>query len=68
MASISGTVQVMPTPHRVSAQPAPAAATSRPPAAAPSICPEFMTSLLIVLASCNSAPGTSWGSSACEAG
>jgi hypothetical protein len=67
-ASINGTVPVIPTPHTVIAQPGPAAATSSPPAAAPAIWPEFIASLLIELASCNSASGTSCGSNACEAG
>ena len=41
-ASISGTVPDIPSAHSVSAHPGPAAATSRPPAAAPVICPVFI--------------------------
>ena len=46
-----GTVATMPMPHSTSAQPGPAAATSRPAAAAPDIWPVFMASRLIALAS-----------------
>ena len=67
-ASISGTVPDMPAAHSVSAQPGPANATSRPATAAPVIWPMFIASRLIELASCSSVSGTSWGSSACEAG
>src|SRR5579859_4717040 len=63
-----GTVAAMPAPHSTSAQPGPAAATSRPPAAAPDICPVFMAIRLIALASCNIPSGTTRGSSAWEAG
>ena len=68
MASSIGTVPVMPIPHSTRAQPGPAAATSRPPAAAPDIWPVFMASRLIALASCSIPRGTTRGSSAWEAG
>ena len=64
----SGTVVTMPMPQSNSAQPAPAAATSRPATAAPAIWPVFIAIRLIALASCSSARGTRRGSSAWEAG
>ncbi len=68
MDSSIGTVPTMPIPHSASAQPGPAAATSSPAAAAPDICPVFMASRLIALASCSMPRGTTRGSSAWEAG
>src|SRR5215469_14457802 len=64
MDSNIGTVAAMPIPHSTSAQPGPAAATSRPAAAAPDICPVFMANRLIALASCSMPRGTTRGSSA----
>ena len=58
----------MPAAQSVSAQPGPATATTTPAAAAPVICPMFIASRLIELPSCSSVSGTTWGSSACEAG
>ena len=68
MDSSSGTVATMPIPHSARAQPGPAAATSRPAAAAPDIWPEFMARRLIALASCSMPRGTMRGSSAWDAG
>ena len=68
MDSSSGTVLTMPIPHSDRAQPGPAAATSRPATAAPDICPVFMASRLIALASCSRPRGTRRGSSAWDAG
>ena len=58
----------MPIAHSVSAQTGPATATTTPAAAAPVIWPMFIISRLIELASWSSVSGTSWGSSACDAG
>ena len=63
-----GTVDTMPIPHSDRAQPGPAAATSRPAAAAPLISPVFIAIRLIALASCSMSPGTRRGSSPWEAG
>ncbi|MGD0243804.1 MAG: hypothetical protein ABSB59_26290 [Streptosporangiaceae bacterium] len=68
MASSIGTVDTMPIPHSTSAQPAPAAATSRPARAAPDIWPVFITSRLIALASWSRRSGTKRGRRAWEAG
>ena len=68
MDSSSGMVPDMPSAHTDSAQPGPATATSTPATAAPVICPVFMASRLMELPLCSSVSGTSWGSSACEAG
>ena len=66
--SSTGTVPSMPTPHMASAHPGPMAATTSPATAAPAIWPAFIASRLSALACVSSSPGTSRGSSACEAG
>ena len=55
-------------PQTTSAQPGPNAATQNPATTAPAIWPPFMASLLTALACCSISPGTSRGSSACDAG
>ena len=68
MLSSSGIVLSRPAPQTTSAQPGPNAATQNPATTAPAIWPPFMASLLTALACCSISPGTSRGSSACDAG
>jgi hypothetical protein len=63
-----GTEISEPTPQTASAQPGPNAATHSPATTAPPICAAFVARRLIALACCSRSPGTSLGSSACEAG
>ncbi len=66
--SIIGIVPSIPAPQISRAQPGPRAATQKPATTAPPIWPPFMASLLTALACCSTSPGTSRGSSACDAG